>query len=302
MWDFEAYRGFAYILLNLKQNRKEKLEELIEYINHDSDEWQLYVLRLIIELLREDNSVSDYEKSLLPDCKFKSDIQNAIVQIKKCHNAFIFAGDIATPVYDQFIKIHTKIRKNNILMFLIKHGIKETESLYEKIERYEDILHEFGQYVIDAGIEKSLCPNIVVNLNTKLNKPYWERYIFWIDYKENPKYIEQQYDNIKLAEKQKRKSDFVKQLELVDRIRLSGIFDDVKIFKKYNKSTACELGCMPDEYNPDDWKVEVPFNDNFNEFLHDCDVDICIGYEFIAMINGEKFNIDINKIEKEINL
>ena len=154
MWDFTPYKGFAYILMNLyrTKNYQEQKVELVSYLEHNSDDWQLYTMRLLLELMRNDGSIAAYERDKLPICKFKSDVPNAINILKKHRNSFILAGDISTDIYQEVIKIKKaeRMKKVGDIAKALKVGVENIYLISSETAYGKDIIVERLYQFVDG--------------------------------------------------------------------------------------------------------------------------------------------------------
>ena len=294
--DFNMYKGFAYVLMQMykKPDYQERKNELMSYMEHGFDDWKFYFLNLMIELMREDSNILDGSKSNLPVCKFKSDMPDAINQIKRYHNAFILAGDYATDIYQDTIKRYKDVRKRKIIERLYGH-YEDPEDLYDRFELHEDILNAFYKTVRKSQLPDTSKIPIEVK-RAYLCKPCkysWQTYILWLEYVEDKKAFIDKYDSIQRQTERKIKNDLIERLRIVHKLMLSHTYDEVKIIKTFDRDTAYELGCSSEEYLSSDWESEVKFDDNFDKFLSNCMLDKCIYYKFVICDNGKIFDFTL---------
>lgn len=297
--DFNMYKGFTYVLMQMykKPDYQERKNELMSYMEHRFDDWKFYFLKLMIELMREDSNILDGSKSHLPVCKFKSDMPDAINQIKRHHNAFILAGDYATDIYQDTIKRYKDVRKRKIIERLRGH-FEDPEDLYDRFELHEDVLNAFYKSVHKSRVPDTNQFPIEVK-RAYLCKQYkysWQIYILWLKYVEDKKAFVDKYDSIRCKAARKFKNDLIEQLRIVHKLILSHTYNDVKVIKTFDRDTACELGCPSEEYVSSDWESEVKFDDNFDKFLSNCMLDKCQSYKFVICDDGKIFDfIFVNK-------
>lgn len=288
--NFDCYKGFTYALMQMykRPDYQEQKNELMSYMEHRFDDWKLYFVKLMIELMKEDSSISEYDRSRLPVCKFKADIPDAIYHIKKYHNAFIVAGDFATDIYRNTIKNYKNARKKVVLNNLKCCHVHDYEVLYERFEQHDDILDILYKYFTCNYVpDTKHCPFEVKRFyELKKCKYNWQLCVCWLEYAENKKAFIEKYNQLRYNQRDKNKNKLIKELKLVHKLIMSNPFDDIKVIKAWDRDTACELGCSSEEYLSSDWESEVEFSENFNEFLSDCYVDKCVGYRFV-IIDGE---------------
>jgi hypothetical protein len=189
--NFDYYKGFTYVLMQMykKSNYQEAKDELMSYLEHPDDDWKYYFVNLMISLMKNDTSIPEYDRDCLKICKFRSDLPNAIVQIKKCHNAFTFAADLATDIYQETIKNYKNTRQKRITNLLESCYGDEYKELYKKFEKHENILNEFYKSLDKTHkTNNSACPVQVMNVyKTHKFKYKWQLYVLWLEYEENKK-------------------------------------------------------------------------------------------------------------------
>lgn len=297
--DFNMYKGFTYVLMQMykKPDYQERKDELMFYMEHRFDDWKFYFLKLMIELMQDDSNILESSKSLLPVCKFKSDMPDAINKIKRYHNAFILAGDYATDIYQDTINNYKKARKKRVLTHL-KCYVDEYEDLYNRFEKYEEVLNELYKFCSHTHMPNTINYPFDVKRAYDVEKPKynWQLYLLWLEYEEDKKAFVDKYNSIRRKAARKIRNDLIEQLRIVHKLILSHTYDDVNVIKTFDRDTACELGCPSEQYLSSDWESEVKFDDNFDKFLSNCMLDKCQSYKFVICDNGKIFDfIIVNK-------
>ena len=194
--NFDCYKGFAYVLMQLykKPDYQEQKNELMSYIEHPDDDWKYYFINLMIKLMKEDHSLSEYDRNSLKVCKFRSDFNESVWSIKRCHNAFILAGDFSTDIYRNTMKNYKTTRKKRVISKL-KSYTDDYENLYERFELHEEVLNELYKSLGDAkAINMNKYPTDVINAyNIKTSKDPLYIYILWLEYAEDKKTFANKY-------------------------------------------------------------------------------------------------------------
>ena len=193
---FDYYKGFTYTLLQMYKypNYQEQKEELMSYLEHPDDDWKYYFINLLINLMKDDNNITEYDRQCLKACKFRSDLPGCINSIKRCHNAFIVAGDFATDIYQDTIKNYKTTRKKRVLGKL-KTYTDDYEDLYKRFEQQEDVLNELYKSLADTtNIDINSYPVEVINAyKIEKSKDPLRMYILWLEYKEDKKTFVDKY-------------------------------------------------------------------------------------------------------------
>ncbi len=186
--NFDCYKGFTYVLMQLyqKPDYQEQKDELMLYLEHPDDDWKYYFVNLMIELMKNDESIPAYDRQNLKVCKFRSNFNESINSIRKCHNAFILAGDFSTDIYRDTMKNYKATRKKRVLGKL-KSYTDNYEDLYERFEHHENILNELYKSLGDAKtVDFNSYPADVVKVyNIKKSKDPLHIYMLWLEYEEN---------------------------------------------------------------------------------------------------------------------
>ena len=111
--------------------------------------------------------------------------------------------------------------------------------------------------------------------------------------KEDPSKIKSEYKAICKERRMSEKNKKLQQLKAAHEMAHSGLFENFKVFMFYDRDTAYEMGCEEDEYDPEDWKSEVPMSDDLDQFIKNCCVDHCAFYQFMATSHGETFLVNV---------
>lgn len=292
MWSFDPYKGFCYILMQLYKNKnyQERKSELVSYLEHRFDDWQLYTMRLLLELMRNDGSIVAYERDKLPTCKFKSDLPNAIHILKRHRNSFILAGDISTDIYQEVIKIK-KAERRDIILLHLKCYRDDYKDLYLRFAKYENIISELYKCFTQTHMPNTFGYPFEVKRYYDLKKPIhqWEMYLMWLEYEEDRKAFLRDYEIFYREYSAKCKAKFLAELGCIHKLICSKVYDEITVIKAFDRDTACELGCSSEEYSPSDWESSVEFNKDFKKFLSNCDIGRCTYYHFFIKDNGKEF-------------
>ena len=301
MWDFEIYKALTYLFVKLFRDKhyKEKYYSLVQSIEKTETAWQRYLIDLLYETLRSDNGVPAYEKEKLPQCTYCYDIPQLILDIRQHHNAFMSVSGFATDIYDEIIRAKTTEMKRMFWDYCHDNNINDENKindLYDRFAKQEDILREIYDIKQNKPIHERHYPKDVNYLRKEFNLSQLATYILLIEHREKAYQVEEKADLVRHKSEKKRVNDITEILKVAHKLALSNIFDDFKVFKMYNLSTACELGCVDYEYDSQEWKLEVPVQKNLRDFIADCSIEKCIDYEFIAIIKNKAFKIDIHNI------
>ena len=194
--NFDCYKGFTYMLMQMykRPDYQEQKNELMSYMEHPDDDWKYYFVNTIISLMKDDNSISEYDRNALKICKFRSDFNESVWSIKRCHNAFILAGDFSTDIYRNTMKNYKATRKKRV-MSKLKSYTDAYEDLYERFELHEEVLNELYKSLGDAkSVHMNEYPVDVIkvyNIKKSTNPLYI--YMLWLEYAEDKKTFADKY-------------------------------------------------------------------------------------------------------------
>lgn len=292
MWSFDTYKGFAYVLecSTHRVSYFSLVDELTSKVQEKSSDWQVYFMKLLISTMKEDNRVPARSRESLPECNSIDDIPVVIPYIRQNKNAMMYANDIATNLYDDAIRMHKSSRKKDVISYLTNKHCKDPEDVYNRLLDYEEVLRPFYRFIQNPNAS-SMCPEIVVSLCEELKAENWQKYILWLEYKENPQSIRSKYKHLVAHTRAELYKSQTEQLKRAHNIAMSGIYEDFKVFKTFDKDTAYELGC--DEYVESEWRSEVIIDDNLDKFLSVCYLGKCIKYDFEATMDGKTVEIKV---------
>jgi hypothetical protein len=157
-------------------------------MEHPDDDWKYYFVNTIISLMKDDNSISKYDRNELKICKFRSDFNESIWSIKRCHNAFILAGDFSTDIYRNTMKNYKATRKKRVISKL-KSYTDDYEELYERFEKHEEIINELYKSLGNTkAVNIDTYPVDVVKMYNKTqSKDLLYIYMLWLEYAEDKK-------------------------------------------------------------------------------------------------------------------
>ena len=291
MWSFDTYKGFAYVLecSTHRASYFSLVEELTSKIQEQSSDWQIYFMKLLINTMKEDSRVPIRNREMLPECNTIDDIPVAIPYIRQNKNAMMYANDIATNLYDDAMGTHKSSRRRAVINYLMDR-CKDPEDIYDRLLDHEEVLRPFYRFIQNPNTS-SLCPEIVVSLCEELKVEDWQKYILWLEYKENPQSIKSRYKHIVANKRAELRNAQMAQLKRAHNIAMSDTYEDFKVYKTFDKDTAYELGC--DEYIESDWRSEVIVDESFDKFFSACYVGKCLRYDFEATIDGETVKLKV---------
>ena len=194
--DFNMYKGFAYVLMQMykKSDYQEQKNELMSYMEHPGDDWKYYFVNTIISLMKDDNGISEYDRNALKICKFRSDFNESVWSIKRCHNAFILAGDFSTDIYRNTMNNYKATRKKRVISKL-KSYTDDYEDLYERFESHEEVLNELYKSFGDVkAVNMNEYPvDVIKSYNIKKSNDPLYIYMLWLEYAEDKKTFTDKY-------------------------------------------------------------------------------------------------------------
>jgi hypothetical protein len=299
MWDYKTYKGITYVIdmLSLRNDYSELYKQLHFYVNHSDELWKTYFLQLCCIALRNDVNIPSYQREKIPSGKIQNFdcVVNLIGQYK---NAFNRISGLATDIYDEVIVNKKEIRKNVIFAYgktLHIHN-SDIESLYTKALKYEHDLNYFYNCIVnnESNYKSSNSVNIIKK-HSGLN--LWETFALHLEYKSKPDLIDKKCKELNRKKEKELRQKNKNSLILAHELGSSKIFDEFIVYRVIDIDSACERGCMRDEYDESEWVEEVEYDLDVETFLENCDLQRSSKYKFVGVINENKFNINIDQIK-----